>query len=467
MTRNLDSQSHSTSRHLECKDLRDYLKTLSPLTLDRLYDHPATCLSVFRELPELSRLYIMRLLFVEQPIPQAVVNAWAQPNIIKEHTQNTHILEELNLFKEAVVPGGIPGWILNDVFRKNAKSALTGGEGGWKISSNDNADPHARDVEFLDKYAMERWECILHYMVGSSQQEGISKDAVRVLLHSGLMKTDDEDGSPVITTHGFQFLLMDTASQVWFFLLQYLDTCDDRNLDVVSCLHFLLQLSFSQLGKDYSTSGMGEQLLLFLQHLREFGLVYQRKRSSGRFYSTRLVLDLGSGQCRGEGDLHRPGYLIVETNYRICAYTNSDLQVALISLFSQLVYRFPNLTVAVLDRDNVRQALRSGITADQIISFLRIHAHPQMLLNPAKPVLPPTIVDQIKLWEMERDRFTFTDGVLYNQFLSQADYELLRNYSQDRGVLVWKNDQTRVMIVSKAGHDPVKKYWKRQARPDS
>lgn len=31
--------------------------------------------------------------------------------------------------------------------------------------------------------------------------------------------------------------------------------------------------------QDYSTEGMSTELLIFLQHLREFGLVYQRKVS--------------------------------------------------------------------------------------------------------------------------------------------------------------------------------------------
>ena len=46
------------------------------------------------------------------------------------------------------------------------------------------------------------------------------------------------------------------------------------------------------------------------------------------------------------------------------------------------------------------------------------------------PVIPPTITDQIRLWELERNRFKFTDGVLYSQFLSQADFELLRDYAK-------------------------------------
>lgn len=43
-----------------------------------------------------------------------------------------------------------------------------------------------------------------------------------------------------------------------------------------------------------------------------------------------------------------------------------------------LFSRFPNLVVGVLTRDSVRQALRGGITADQIVSYLEQHAHPNV-----------------------------------------------------------------------------------------
>jgi len=82
--------------------------------------------------------------------------------------------------------------------------------------------------------------------------------------------------------------------------------------------------------------------------------------------------------------------------------------------------RFPNLVVGVITRDSIRQALRGGITADQIIGYLKQHAHQQMLTAEAKQPLPPTVVDQIKLWELERNRLTYHEGVLYSQFLSQV-----------------------------------------------
>lgn len=454
--------------NLQCKNLHDYLKTRPPELLERLYNHPAICLAVYRELPELARQYVIRILFVEQPVPQAVVASWGSQAFSKEHIYVSGVLSELCVWQEAGIPGGLLGWILSITFKRNLKIALLGGGKPWSMSNQLETDSKARDVSFLDSYSLERWECVLHYMVGSQQQDGISADAVRILLHAGLMKRDEDDGSPVITRQGFQFLLLDTQAQVWHFILQYLDTVDSRGLDLVECLSFLFQLSFSTLGKDYSTEGMSNGLLVFLQHLREFGLVYQRKRKAGRFYPTRLALNIACSQQKGtttlvEGEAPK-GYIVVETNYRVYAYTDSNLQVALLGLFTELLYRFPNLVVGILTRDSVRQALRGGITAEQIIGYLTQHAHSKMLEGENAQPLPPTVVDQIRLWENERNRFSFTDGILYSQFLSQADFSALYEYAQSIGSLIWSNEKSRTMVVTKGGHDDVKKFWKRYSK---
>ena len=71
---------------------------------------------------------------------------------------------------------------------------------------------------------------------------------------------------------------------------------------------------------------------------------------------------------------------------------------------------------------------------------------------------------QIMLWEAERNRFTFSEGVLYNQFLSEADFEVVKQYAENLGVLIWANATNRTVVVTKEGHDPVKKFWKQQNR---
>lgn len=388
------------------------------------------------------------------------------------------------MFPFYTISGGLPAWELMPTFKKNLKIALLGGGRPWSMSNTLEADSKARDIEFLDNYAMGRWRCVLHYMVGASgalkdteQSEGISKEAVRVLLSANLMKRDDtNDKVPVITRQGFQFLLLDTQSQVWHFMLQYLDACDQKNLS--ECLSLLFQLSFSTLGRDYSTEGLSKNLLDFLQHLREFGLVYQRKRKERRFYPTRLALNISSKRSAvaaitSESECTQDRCnIIVETNYRVYAYTDSNLQVALLGLFTELMYRFPNLIVGVLTRDSIRQAFRGGITADQIISYLEQHAHPTTLSKEntsinTSSLLPPTIVDQIKLWENERNRFKFSEGVAYNQFLSQSDFISLRDYAQSINVLMYVDERSRTMVVTKNGHEDVKKFWKRYQKGSS
>lgn len=48
-------------------------------------------------------------------------------------------------------------------------------------------DRHARDIESLDRYATERWEVILHFMVGSACA-AVSQDLAQLLIQAGLMK---------------------------------------------------------------------------------------------------------------------------------------------------------------------------------------------------------------------------------------------------------------------------------------
>ena len=46
-------------------------------------------------------------------------------------------------------------------------------------------------------------------------------------------------------------------------------------------------------------------------------------------------------------------FLIVETNFKVYAYTNSKLYLAILKLFLRVEYAFPNLVVATLNRSNL------------------------------------------------------------------------------------------------------------------
>lgn len=69
---------------------------------------------------------------------------------------------------------------------------------------------------------------------------------------------------------------------------------------------------------------------------------------------------------------------------------------------------------------------------------------------------------QIKLWEMERERLEFTEGVLYKDFMSLHDFSLLSNYASSNGVLIYSDERQRTMVVTKKGHPSIKTFWKEE-----
>ena len=112
------------------------------------------------------------------------------------------------------------------------------------------------------------------------------------------------------------------------------------------------------------------------------------KPTSRRFNPTRLATTLTSSSpplptSTGGSSGPHEGFIILETNYRVYAYTgipicvmsskifsyphlDNPLQIAVLGLFVSLKYRFPNLVVGSITRESVKEALASGISADQV-----------------------------------------------------------------------------------------------------
>lgn len=227
-------------------------------------------------------------------------------------------------------------------------------------------------------------------------------------------------------------------------------------MDPVDVLSFLFTLGSLELGISYSTSNLTPTQQQMLEDLADFGLIYRRATDTSRYYPTRLATTLtsdapalpnssltattttqiGSNPTNSTFDLaaqSEKGYIIVETNYRLYAYTNSPLLISILSLFSKLQTRYPNLITAKITKRSIQTAITSGITSQQIIEYLTAHAHP--ILRRQAPILPPTVVDQIRLWQIEGERMTAWRGYLIRDVGSQEDYEKAVQYAEALGVL--------------------------------
>lgn len=234
-------------------------------------------------------------------------------------------------------------------------------------------------------------------------------------------------------------------------------------MDEVDVLAFLFMLGSLELGLSYSKARLTPTQSQMLQDLGDFGMLFAPP-DSDCFYPTRLATTLTSdaGGLRsslGSSKDSDGGFIVIETNYRLYAYTSSNLQIAIIQLFTRLVTRYPNMVAGKVTRESIRRAVSMGITSDQIISFLTTHAHPQMKKN--QPILPPTVVDQIRLWQLEGDRMKATVGFLFTGFNTRADFDAPCTYAEEIGVLIWKNEAQRKFFVTR--HQQVADYLRNRA----
>ncbi|KAH3672839.1 hypothetical protein WICMUC_004061 [Wickerhamomyces mucosus] len=433
------------------------------------------------------------MIFNEKPISIYDFDSWVKSNGKIEQMEAIRSIKSLHLLKESNEI-----CILNPVFRKNLRNVLTGSEIGVSFGIPcDTDDLNKVDIEFLDNYASKKWETILHFMVGTELNEIPSAGVLSLLRHSGLMDGKTPKAM-VITNEGFQFLLQDVNAQLWALLLQYLRMAESLQMDPVDVLNFIFMLGSLELGKDYSLSVLSETQLNMLEDLRDYGLIYQRKTTSKRFYPTRLATTLTSDSTtlrsassamnnviKNANDnigsnIENAGSIIIETNFKLYAYTNSPLQIAVLNLFVHLKSRFENLVTGQITRESVRKALLNGITADQIVSYLETHAHPQLRKLAEEQyekkleydantkeklhILQPNITDQIKLWQLELDRILTWDGYLFTDFANDSEYQILQTYAEEIGVLLWFDHSKKKFFVTKEGNSQVIAYANRKLR---
>lgn len=465
-----------------------FLENLSGVSMYRLYKTPAAALAIFRKrLNHLAKSFVMTLLYMPFPMPIKHFEIMTKDDSRKECEAALQLLLKCHIFKEARTSTG-RGYTLTPEFAKSLRSALTGSGKGYSFGDVARVPRNEQvTIEFLDDYARRQWEGILGYMVSSSENpiessEPLTRPSpqiIELLRFGGLVAGSKV--SPDITKEGFSFVLQDLNTQIWSLLFLYADIAEQFELDTVEVLSFLLHVSSLELGQAYSTLILDSTQQKCLDDLQSSGIVYMPRYNDGHrapyFYPTRLATTLTSDSSSTisatnatlgsslQSSAPGQGFIIIETNYRIYAYTDSPLQIALLGQFARLRSRHANLVTGKMTKGSIQRAIQRGITAEQIISYLSSHAHPQMrkkaqaeqaLLRSrnvepgrAVPVIPPTILDQIHLWEIERERMTATNGYMMTDFEKDEDYRASVRYADEIGVLVWKSDRKKKFFVNR------------------
>lgn len=416
----------------------------------------------------------MAILYSPTPWSQADLDLWVKPTAHREKDQAVAILRSLHIIQPQSIT-------LTVNFRNSLRLALEGG-GDHNSFGVLSTHPIPSDINhpFLDKYARKKWDDILHYVVlatgltdgSSSGHSGPNKSVKELLLAGHLVERGSFSGDLKITHVGFSFLLQEANAQVWALLLLWLQAVDAANangggpaMDSVDMLSFFFMLASLEFGRAYSTDALTESRRNMLPFLIDFGLIYIPQNDTSQFFPTRLATTLTSNETAlrsvsagfsaissAASEEQDKCTIILETNFRMYAYVYSPLQIAVLALFSDLKFRFRGMVSGHLTRKSIKRAVGHGITADQIVSYLSSHADEQMYRYAAannKPVLPPVVIDQIRLWQLDTERISTKDGFIFKEFDEYKEYKAVADYADNIGICCWRNDKKGIFFATK------------------
>ncbi|CAI2352281.1 unnamed protein product [Caenorhabditis sp. 36 PRJEB53466] len=440
----------------------DFLITVAREDRQRMLQKPSCCFFIYRMLPPIAQQITIQLIW-KGNFPKA-----DDVELTRSIESQVKLLEDLGLVhRDAQDKLDIDP----DYKRSYMYAAMLGSAQISSLVLETNEEKRrGRDV---NSKASERWDCILRYLALPSEE---NTQAVSETTRNLFKKANFTSGESriEITTTGFQFLLLSPVKQMWTYVIEYLKLEIGQKQDIVEVIEPLIQIvllanrvqvtGFKAEKECYQIDANWSQCQQeLLNHLRELGVIFIRKRKDGVFFLTKLLTHLATNETVDDSSVEKVsnGKIIVETNFRVYAYTSSLLQLAIIALFTEMTYRFQDMCVGMITRESVRGALQHGITAAQIISFLRANAHEQCISTSGTVnCLPITVADQIRLWEDERRRMDLKDSYMYSHFESEEEYFGVRDFAQEKKILLWADNRQKLVVVNEEGHEQVRQWYK-------
>ncbi|CAL4935760.1 unnamed protein product [Urochloa decumbens] len=377
------------------RNFMDMVAALPASKLDMLYDSAFICEAVLRSLPPLAKKYALQMLYMLAPLTVAAMEEWVLDEYAAKHRVAIDKLLQLRVFVEMRDRRKEVSYKMNQKFQGNMQKYLIDGDGE----------------------------------------------------------------APKLTENGFQFLLMETNSQLWYIMREYISSAEERGVDPTDLISFLLELSFHKLGAAYSLNTLTDVQRIATRDLAELGLVkLQQGRKDSWFIPTQLATNLSASLS--DSSSSKEGFVVVETNFRMYAYSTSKLHCEILRLFSRVEYQLPNLIVGAITKESIYGAFENGITAEQIISFLKQNAHPRVADK--IPAVPENVTDQIRLWETDRNRVDMIPSQLYEDFPSKEWFEQCCDHARDHGYLLWEDTRRMKLIVRGEFHPEMREFLRRQ-----
>ncbi|KAK4271531.1 hypothetical protein QN277_020215 [Acacia crassicarpa] len=442
------------------KNFMDMVASMPAMKLDNLYENGFICEAILRSLPPLAKKYVLQMLYIDAQVTAKSLEEWVLPDGTSKHRVAIDRLVQLRVFIETVDRKSEKSYKLNPTFQRSLQNLLIIGGTLPREPMPSNITVRLPTLEDLEAYALEQWERFLLRLISPNQVErpsNISSSLMKVFQRQLMIQRDKE--APRLTESGFQFLLMDTNAQLWYFIREYISNSEARGVDAAELISFLLELSFHVIGEAYNVNTLTDFQRNIIKDLADLGLVkLQQGRKESWFIPTKLATNLSVSLA--DSSCRKQGFVVVETNFRVYAYSTSKLHCEILRLFSSVEYQLPNLIVGGITKESLYNAFENGITAEQIISFLQQNAHPRVAER--MPSVPENVTDQMRLWESDLNRVEMTEAYFYDEFPSRDAFEGACDCAREWNGLLWEDSKKMHMVVKMEVHPYVRDYLRRQ-----
>ncbi|KAL6122119.1 hypothetical protein NUSPORA_00858 [Nucleospora cyclopteri] len=260
-----------------------------------------------------------------------------------------------------------------------------------------------------------------------------------------LLELVDSNGN--ITSKGFEFLLMTKNEQLWYLLLNTLGFFDLEESEALNFLVSILSLknnTKNQIKKDISVNFYN-----ILEFLHSLGVVLIEKDCFYTNFSE--IYQKPNNLTRNEG------FMIIETNFKIYAYTSKVYEREILNLFSKITLDIPGMIRCSLDEEKVINALEKNITIDQLIKYIRTHVY-----NGTK--IPENMVNQMRIWDGKRNRIKVYHGILYDNFDNYNSFMTLLQFSKNINALIYVNIEKKALFLKSDSKEKIREFLKTEKK---
>ncbi|OAF68225.1 RNA polymerase II transcription factor B subunit [Intoshia linei] len=441
-------------------DIKKLLRNIASSNIDKFFKSEIIVRNIFSSLSPDSQNFILRLIFCNTTITNSIIREWKNLNLklIKNEIKPLFILNVKDISSSNRV------YEINPIFSKTLQTHLLNRSIANVFCQHETETKKLyRDLKYLKNYSIERWSSLLLYLVNPSRSQLLSSTLKDIILKLNLIHYD-ENKSTNMTKNGFYFLLLDQWKQLWYFFYHYFIILKNANQDIYEILEILYCISDLDTSMLYTLHLSSETQLEFIQILREIGIIYIKSRKQGCFQITPLAKLCRSKYTDNEIDEkcnvdNSHGFIVVQSNFRLVAYTDFELHYEILNIFCKIEYKYPSVIVGTITYNSILNAFSKGLCAKQIVEYLNENL--DFRKGAKNSIMPPTVTDQIYLWEKCRNRFKFKNSVMYENFTSTKEYTTFLNFAKESNSLLFVNATKMTIVVSAEGHEKISTKFKR------